>query len=174
MGWNINSCGSIGSCGGFVWSSNAPGCAHNSDFSWEVNSIGADSNMKGSCDGECSGDPPAAPTGATSSGSGKAVGTIITYSCDSGSGESKAICDASTLAWKPTTIPSDLCSTAAPSPVPAPSPSPSPSPSPTGATPCQQKNKIPVLKGPKKKKVKTPSDCYDMCAAKSSCLRWNH
>merc|ERR1712179_354238 len=76
--WNINSCGSIGSCGGFVWSSNAPGCAHNSDFSWEVNSIGADSNMKGSCDGECSGDPPAAPTGATSSGSGKAVGTIVT------------------------------------------------------------------------------------------------
>jgi len=31
-----------------------------------------------------------------------------------------------------------------------------------------------VLRGPKKKKVKTPTDCYDMCAAKSSCMRWNH
>ena len=39
---------------------------------------------------------------------------------------------------------------------------------------CQQKNKIPVLRGPKKKKVKTPTDCYDMCFAKSSCMRWNH
>merc|ERR1712142_245939 len=148
--WQVSS--GVGGCGGFVWSSNAPGCAHNSDLSWEVaGGIGADSNMKETCDGECAGDAPAAPSGASSSGSGKAVGTIITYTCNSVAGKSsKAICDAATLAWKPTSIPSDLCSAAAPSPVP----SPSPSPSPTGPTPCQQKNKIPVLKGPKKEESK--------------------
>merc|ERR1712128_280378 len=113
----------------------------------------------------------------TASNIGNTAGQIVTYTCDSGSGESKAICDAATLVWKPTSIPSDLCSTAAPAPSPvtaAPSPvtaAPSPVTAAPGATPCQQKNKIPVLKGAKKKKVKKNTDCQALC---TDCMRWNY
>jgi len=182
--WYINSCGNIGSCGGYVWSSTGSGCAHNSGFTWEVNSIGVDSTMTGVCEGECADDPPAAPSGASSSGSGKAVGTIVTYTCDDGSGESRAICDAATLAWKPAAIPSDLCSTPAPAPVPTPVPAPAPSPVPVPAptpvpapvpTPvpspapspapadCSMKNKLTFLKTVGKKKTKTVKLCQEFC-----------
>ena len=139
--WYVTDCSSVGSgCGGYVWSSSGVGCAHDSARTWEVNGQGTITDMKAVCSGECADDSPAAPTGATASNIGKTAGHIVTYTCDSGSGESKAICDAATLLWKPTSIPSDLCSTAAPAPSPvtaAPSPvtaAPSPVTAAPGAT----------------------------------------
>merc|ERR1712128_138086 len=177
--WYVTDCSSVGSgCGGYVWSSSGVGCAHDSARTWDVGGgQGTITDMKAVCSGECADDSPAAPTGATASNIGKTAGHIVTYICDSGSGESKAICDAATLVWKPTSIPSDLCSTAAPAPSPvtaAPSPvtaAPSPVTAAPGATPCQQKNKIPVLKGAKKKKVKKNTDCQALC---TDCMRWNY
>jgi len=176
-GWKVNDCGGIGSSSAFVYSTSGSGCAHSDGISWAVaGGNGGDPNMKGVCDAECTTDPPAAPTGSTADDtSNKGVGTIVTYTCDTGA-ESKAICDAESLAWKPATIPSDLCSTPAPSPPSPtppspPSPTPPSPPSPSGPTPCQKKNKIPVLRGKPKKKVKTADACQALCTG--TCIRWN-
>ena len=55
----------------------------------------------------CSGDPPAAPTGATRTwdGSSKAVATVVTYTCADTGAVTLAVCDAATKTWLPATIP---------------------------------------------------------------------
>merc|ERR1712117_652547 len=201
--WLINSCGSVGNMGGYVWSSSGSDCAHSDgSFTWEVNSIGDDADMKAVCETECTSSAPPAPDGATASPTNSLVaGTIVTYTCSSGE-EAKAICDASTLLWKPTTIDSDLCTTSSPSPSPSPAPVPSPSPAPV-PTPVPapapvpapvpspspvpspvpapapndriMKMKQPVLKTVATlKKVKTAMDCQTYCSTKSGAthFRW--
>jgi len=165
--WWVTDCSSsFSGCGGYVKSSSGTGCVYGSDYTWIVSGSTVD-GMKAECNAQCASDAPAAPDGATAAGSGKDVGTIVTYTCSTGGAEAKAICDAATVAWIPATIPVDLCSGGSPAPAPSP-PAPAPSP-PTAATPCQKRNKVPVLKG-KKKRKSTAEACKALC---SSCTRWN-
>ena len=55
----------------------------------------------------CSDDPPAAPSGSTSDwdSSTKAVGTLVTYTCEDVGPVSRSVCDAETQAWLPAAIP---------------------------------------------------------------------
>ena len=56
----------------------------------------------------CLDNPPATPLGATSDwdGSSKSVDTVITYTCDTAGPVTRAVCDAKTKTWIPSTIPS--------------------------------------------------------------------
>ena len=56
----------------------------------------------------CSDDPPETPEGATSDwdGSSKIVDTVITYTCDIAGPVTRAVCDAKSKTWIPSTIPS--------------------------------------------------------------------
>ena len=52
--------------------------------------------------------PPETPKGATSDwdGSSKKVETVITYTCDIAGPVTRAVCDAKSKTWIPSTIPS--------------------------------------------------------------------
>jgi len=111
--WAVNTCSNIGSCAYFMRTeSTTKQCVHGGGLEWTVGGgIGVDSTMSATCSLECSDDPPAAPSGATSDwdGATKTAGTIVTYSCSSSSTMKKATCDPSTTSWLPATLPSDLC-----------------------------------------------------------------
>jgi len=152
--WTIGSCSSSGGSSGFAWGKGPAGmkCPEQAnDWSFfSQNGLGTvdDAGMKANCAVSCSDDPPSTPQGASSDwdSSTKVGGTVVTYTCASG-GEVQAICDAATVAWKPTSISCD----AAPPPPPAPPATPAPTTGTTkGSKPGGGKKKAP--KKPKKKK----------------------
>lgn len=156
--WMINSCGSGGSAG-FVFGKGPAGmkCPEQAD-DWSFfsqNGLGTldDAGMKANCAVSCSDDPPSSPEGASSDwdSSTKLGGTVVTYTCSTGA-EVKAVCDAATVAWKPTSI---TCEAAPPAPPSPPAP-PAPPTGPTGGSkPGKGKKKAPKKKKGGKKGKKT-------------------
>ena len=109
--WWITPCDAIPSngCYGYSVSSSAGrACVYDPSFTWAVDGSLVE-GMKASTSLQCASDPPATPDGATISNQENVVGTVATYTCTENGQETKSICDAATLNWKPATIPSDLC-----------------------------------------------------------------
>jgi len=157
--WIINDCSSSGGSSGFVFGKGDAGmkCAEQANdwsfYSQNGNGVIDDATMKAECASSCAGDPPATPDGGSTNwdSSTKLGGTVVTYTCSSGE-QVKAVCDAATLLWKPTSI---TC-TAGGGPPPTSAPVAS-TPSPAGKT--TKKAKKPTGKKPtgKKPSGKKPS-----------------
>jgi len=170
--WMIGSCSNVGkgsfNMGSGTTTAKCPNAAPKGTWAYGAN--------KGevACTQECTSDPPAVPTGATSNwdGSTLTAGTQVTYTCTGKDTTAKAICDPTSQAWVVDggVTWANLCSGGATPPPPNPTTA-GPSTQPPGPT-TQPPTAAPTTKKTTKKPTKPSKSCAGMTAyVKSQTLK---